>query len=178
MHGRSGTPKDPYSADWFPECMRDDGSVETANLMTGAVDVSSSPSLPTGPSGLQDVQVDEEGETRFEVSTSLQNDWSDQIQSFNILTNWLNRPDLKFWRSYKLNRPDSKFKCSYKLTEQTRFKILTCLQADRTDQIWRLKVHTNWPNRPDLKFNVLTNLLNRPDSKLKHAYKLTRQTRF
>ena len=54
--------------------MRDDGSVETANLMTEAVDVSSSPSLPTGPSGLQDVQVDEEGETRFEVSTSLQND--------------------------------------------------------------------------------------------------------
>ena len=74
MHGRGGTPKDPYSADWFPECMRDDGSVETANLMTEAVDVSSSPSLPTGPSGLQDVQVDEEGETRFEVSTSLQND--------------------------------------------------------------------------------------------------------
>ena len=66
MHGRNGTPKDPYSTDWFTEYMRDDGSAETADLM------SSSPILPTGPSALQDVQVDEEGETRFEVSMSLQ----------------------------------------------------------------------------------------------------------
>lgn len=58
MHGSGG---DPDSADLFMEHMRDDRSAETG------VGVSSSPHLPAGPAGLQDVQVDEEGETRFEV---------------------------------------------------------------------------------------------------------------